>query len=232
MTDSHCHILCGDASRSFLCATPGDACAALGGGAATPQERKCVRFFGYHPWEAERFDAAALSTALESDSAAGVGEIGLDRLRTREIPAVQRHAFAEQLRIAAAFGRAVVLHGAKCWGEVVKECKPFAGKIGAFLFHGFSRSAGLLGEIEAMNGFVSVGPAILNLHAVNYRRLAAQIPLRMLLAETDRTAETAATAPAITAVVAELAAVRNMPPAELAEALEANAERFLSSFQP
>jgi TatD DNase family protein len=156
-----------------------------------------------------------------------VGEIGLDRLRTKTIPEVQRAAFLSQLELAAEFRRPVVLHGAKCWGEVVKACRPFAGEIPAFLFHGFSRSEGLLPDIVKLNGFVSVGPALLNDHAVNYCALVRQIPLDRLLVESDATAETDAATPSATAVAARLAAVRGMPPAELTEILDANARRFL-----
>ncbi len=148
-----------------------------------------VRFVGLHPWQADEPDAAArlaaLSNALAADSCLGVGEIGLDRLRSREISEHQRAALAQQLELAAAFRRPVVLHGAKCWGEVVKACLPHRGRIPAFLFHGFSRSIGLLPDIVALNGFISVGPALLNDHAVNYREMAALLPFDRLLVETD-----------------------------------------------
>jgi TatD DNase family protein len=126
-----------------------------------------------------------LRARLSADPALGVGEIGLDRLRTKSIPEIQRSVFLTQLELAAEFRRPVVLHGAKCWGEVVKACRPFAGRIPAFLFHGFSRSEGLLPDIAAINGFVSVGKAVLNDHAVNYRELVRKIPPARLLAETD-----------------------------------------------
>jgi Tat protein secretion system quality control protein TatD with DNase activity len=134
-------------------------------------------FFGTHPWDCATFDAGRLRDLLKAAPSAGVGEIGLDRLRAREISAQMRAVFAEQLAIAAEDGRRVVLHGAKCWGEVVKACAPAAARIPAFLFHGFSRSGGLLPDIVKLNGFVSVGPALLNDHAVNYCALVRQIPL-------------------------------------------------------
>ena len=143
------------------------------------------RFFGIHPWNAETDDLARVEAAIAADPAAGVGEIGLDRLKTKTVTERQREVFAAQLELAAKYGRVATLHGAKCWGEVVKAAKPYAGRIPAFIFHGFSRSAGLLGEIRAMNGVVSVGPAVLNDHAVNYRKLVAGIPDDMLLLETD-----------------------------------------------
>ena len=138
-------------------------------------------FFGTHPWNADSFDEPVLRARLAADSSAGVGEIGLDRLRERDIPQRMRDVFAAQLEIAAELQRPVVLHGAKCWGEVVKACLPFAGRIPAFLFHGFSRSDGLLPDIIKLNGYVSVGAAVLNDHAVNYRELVKKIPSGRLL---------------------------------------------------
>ena len=213
MTDAHCHVARG-ASRHFLC----DPCDGPAGDGD-------VRFAGIHPWFADSFDADALRARLSADPRLGVGEIGLDRLRARDIPPQMRAAFESQLEIAAEFRRPVVLHGAKCWGEVVKTIK--GRGIPAFLFHGFSRSDGLFPEIFAMNGFVSVGPAILNDHAVNYREMAKRIPPDRLLVESDCTAENAAECPTVEDVAAKLAEVRGEPPDALFARLEENADRFL-----
>ena len=176
-----------------------------------------VAFFGAHPWFAEEgFDEGALDSALERHPRAGVGEIGLDRLRDRTISARQREVFVRQLGIAASRRRPVVLHGAKCWGEVVRECRKFAGAIPAFLFHGFSRSDGLLPEMFAMNGFVSVNASILNDHAVNYRAMVRGLPEDRVLVETDGKAE---------ASLAAIAAASGVP----AEVLDANAARFVEA---
>lgn len=220
MTDAHCHEI-GDAERHFVC-EPFDSESV----ACRVREGAVKFFYGTHPWEAEKFDAGALRRRLAENPAAGVGEIGLDRLKSREIGEAMRKAFVAQLEIAAEFSRPVVLHGAKCWGEVVKAARPYAGKIPAFLFHGFSRSDGLLPDIAAINGFVSVGPAILNDHAVNYRRLAAKIPDELLLAETDRTKENADKTPSIAAVAERLAKERGVALDALVALLERNAERF------
>jgi TatD DNase family protein len=146
-------------------------------------------FCGIHPWMAESVDMHSslekFRSMLEADSALGVGEIGLDRLKVKEVTDRQREVFAAQLELAAEAKRPVVLHGAKCWGEVMKMIKPYAGRIPAFLFHGFSRSGGLVPDIAAVNGFVGVGKAVLNDHAVNYRSLVRDLPKERILVETD-----------------------------------------------
>ena len=216
MTDAHCHVAHG-ASRHFLC-DPCDGPAASGD----------VRFVGTHPWHLDGFDALALRNRLAADPHLGVGEIGLDRLRAREIPLRMREVFETQLAIAAEFRRPVVLHGAKCWGEVVKAARQ-ASAVPAFLFHGFSRSEGLLPDIVAINGYVSAGPAILNDHAVNYRELVRKIPPARLLVESDCTAATADATPSAETVAAKLAALRDVPMDALVVQIEANADAFAAA---
>lgn len=214
MTDVHCHVSAGDPSvREF---------------------RIGRDFLGLHPWETltrspEDLRAAVedLRRALTADAALGVGEIGLDRLKERTVSPVMREVFETQLQLAVALKRPVVLHGAKCWGQVVEALRRTAGAAEPppSLFHGFSRSDGLLPEIVALNGYVSVGPAVLNDHAVNYRELVRKIPLERLLVETDRT-ETSEPV-SVRDVLAKLAELRGLTTSELEAATDANATRFL-----
>lgn len=231
MTDAHCHVSCGDSSvRELLIGRD---------------------FFGIHPWEiidettgtsrALVPDApvvpdvpflAALRSKLLVNPNSGVGEIGLDRLKVRDIPPLMREVFEAQLSLAVELGRPVVLHGAKCWGQVVTTVKRMIGGGLAtrdarqvFLFHGFSRSDGLIPEIVKLNGFISVGPAVLNDHAVNYRELVKKIPLDRLLVETDRTSS--AGSPSISDVLAKTADILNISSEELERITDGNADRFL-----
>jgi TatD DNase family protein len=220
MTDAHCHVSCGDASvREFVVGRD---------------------FFGVHPWEAvgqTDFDVSSivssLRTQLISHPDAGVGEVGLDRLKDRTVSAAMRAIFEAQLGLAIELRRPVVLHGAKCWGQVVETVRRFVRLVGEpnparmFLFHGFSRSDGLIPDIVALNGYISVGPAILNDHAVNYRKLARKIPADRLLVETDRTEENAAECPHVRDVLAKLAETRGDDLSSLVAQTDANADRFL-----
>ncbi len=190
------------------------------------------RFYGLHPWQALDLGEAALLPLRENLSAdphAGVGEIGLDRLKEKAISPAQRGVFSAQLEVAAEFKRPVVLHGAKCWGEVVAACRPYAGRIPAFLFHGFSRSGGLLPDIAALNGFVGVGAALLNDHAVNYRELAREVPIERVLVETDADYGRAGARPSLEEIVRKLAELRGMEPVALEAAVDANATRFVEA---
>lgn len=217
MTDAHCHVSCGDKSiREFLIGRD---------------------FVGLHPWEAVGKAAGedasryteCLRTQLEANPSLGIGEIGLDRLKERNISPVMRELFEAQLLLALEFARPVVLHGAKCWGEVVKTVKKYLSPTShsRFLFHGFSRSDGLIPDIVALGGFISVGPAILNDHAVNYREMVKKIPLDHLLVETDRT-EVSEAGLSVREVLAKLAELRGISADELERITDANADRFIN----
>ena len=238
MTDAHCHVSCGDPSvRELLVGRD---------------------FFGVHPWEAlEEFKAESLKLKVDEElrallianPKAGVGEIGLDRLKCRDIPPLMREVFEAQLALAFELRRPVVLHGAKCWGQVVKTCEKaleerhlrrsaagsrLSGDAASelplrFLFHGFSRSDGLIPDIVRLGGFISVGPAVLNDHAVNYRELVKKIPPDRLLVETDQTGEPCASTsrPLIYDVLAKTAELRGTSAAELERITDANADAFM-----
>ena len=187
-----------------------------------------ARFIGFHPWYLESFDIKSLRNRLMANPCLGVGEIGLDRLRDRNISSAMRDAFTAQLSLAAEFHRPVVLHGAKCWGEVVKGCMPYKGIIPSFLFHGFSRSAGLVPDIVSLNGFISIGPAILNDHAVNYREMVQSLPEDIILVETDATIENAASRPHLRDIVKALSDVRGVSLDAMSAILERNADRMFA----
>ena len=254
MTDAHCHVSCGDSSvRELLVGRD---------------------FFGVHPWEtlddgttettgttgtggttetrrvlvSDAQFLPALRAQLLANPAAGVGEIGLDRLKSRDISPRMREIFEAQLALALELHRPVVLHGAKCWGQVVTTvCRHLShsstpplphsttppllhSPTPSFLFHGFSRSDGLIPEIVKLGGFISVGPAVLNDHAVNYRELVKKIPLDRLLVETDAVVGARVpTRPHIRDVLAKTADVLNLSAAELERITDENADRFLGA---
>ena len=199
-------------------------------------------FFGVHPWETlGEFEVESLKlkvgeelrSKLIANPKAGVGEIGLDRLKVRDIPPLMREVFESQLALALELRRPVVLHGAKCWGQVVATIRKLTthnSQLTNFLFHGFSRSDGLIPEIAELNGFISVGPAVLNDHAVNYRELVKKIPLDRLLVETDAVVGARVpTRPHIRDVLVKTADILNLSAAELEKTTDENADRFLGA---
>lgn len=229
MVDAHTHKS-SSASRHFICEP-----------FYGPVGENDVKFYGHHPWDfLENLPPENwlenLRERLIQDPSAGVGEIGLDRLKEKNIPSIMEEAFLSQLSLASELNRPVVLHGAKCWGKVVSTVKSVLEKscsigksqsIPAFLFHGFSRSDGLIPEIVSLNGFISVSSAILNDHAINYRKMVSEIPLDILLIETDYTGE--GDCASLEAIVSMLAKLRSLSVTDLEHILDQNAHRFISS---
>ena len=245
MTDAHCHVSCGDSSvrellvgRDFFGVHPWDAVDGTSGTTGTSEtSRASVPDIPVVP---DVSFLPSLRAQLLANPAAGVGEIGLDRLKSRDISPRMREVFEAQLALALELGRPVVLHGAKCWGQVVTTvCRHLShsptpplphSPTPSFLFHGFSRSDGLIPEIVKLGGFISVGPAVLNDHAVNYRELVKKIPLDRLLVETDAVVGARVpTRPHIRDVLAKTADILNLSAAELERITDENADRFLGA---
>ena len=211
MTDVHCHV--------------------RGGNAAVRELVIGEHFLGVHPWDAERSEevrvmSEELRRRLLADPKLGVGEIGLDRLKDKNISPRMREVFESQLRLGIELGRPIVLHGAKCWGQVVNTILQLQLHTSTLLFHGFSRSDGLIPEIAKLGGFISVGPSVLNDHAVNYRELVKKIPDECLVLETDRTEANAADCPAVSTICAKVAELRGRSAEEIESLTDANALRF------
>jgi Tat protein secretion system quality control protein TatD with DNase activity len=228
MTDSHCHNfprVDDSLSCRFVSAiTQND------WGKLETLEAPNVPFFGVHPWHAETIKdldlfREELFNVLQNNSSSGVGETGLDRLKDKTITPLQRSLFSIHLEVASSLNRPIVIHGAKCWGETFKECAKYTAKIPSFLFHGFSRSGGLIKDIVAINGYFSIGPSLLNDHAINYHKLVKEIPLDRILIESDY--DGTKEVPPLLSIVEKLSSLVNIPFDSLLNHIEENSANFL-----
>lgn len=226
MIDSHCHLPLNNdpqiTSRFICAATEGD------WEELSSQSNQNIPFFGIHPWYAENIDIPSfkerLRNILKAHPESGVGETGLDRLKNKIISNDARELFSAHLEIADEMNRPIVVHGAKCWGEVYKECAKYKN-IPSFLFHGFSRSGGLIPDIASINGFFSVGHSILNDHAINYRELVKELPVDRILVESD--CDGTKEIPSLKSIVEKLSEIRSMEFSEMNETIDENANRFI-----
>lgn len=191
---------------------------------------------GFHPnaighWVDRRQaedDLAWLASQLQQPGVVAVGEIGLDYYRERTSPDLQAWACEAQLRLAAEAGLPVIIHNREADHGIVKllAAAPRTGGI----MHCFSGDWQMAADCLALGFHIGIGGPVTYSNPRHAVTVARQVPLERLLLETDapylapvpyrgKTNE-----PAYTVfTAAHVATVRDMSPAELAEATTANA---------
>jgi TatD DNase family protein len=150
---------------------------------------------GIHPHEAQLADQAALAKLddlLANPDVLAVGEIGLDYYYDHSPRAQQKQAFAQQMEVAAAKRRPIIIHcrpsdgSSNAWADTLEmiETAWVRNNLGGIL-HCFT------GEWEHARraldcGFlISFAGNITFPRAENIREVAAKVPLDRMLIETD-----------------------------------------------
>ena len=150
---------------------------------------------GIHPHEAQLADPAALHKLdglLANPDVLAVGEIGLDYYYDHSPRELQKQAFAQQMEIAAARHRPIIIHcrpsegSTNAWDDTLEMIETnWAGTNLGGILHCFT------GEWEharrAMDcGFlISFAGNVTFPRADNIRQVAARVPLDRMLIETD-----------------------------------------------
>lgn len=153
---------------------------------------------GIHPLlvkDALDDDLARLDAALEQHHddprLVAVGEIGLDyfvpELCQSSSRERQHHFFMEQLKLARRYDLPVVLHSRRAVDQVLKGLRQVAGPGGrwhgiAHAFNGSGQQAQAFIDLGLKLGF---GGALTYERALQLRRLAASLPLQVMVLETD-----------------------------------------------
>jgi TatD DNase family protein len=240
--DSHCHLpfLAGGAEPAIERAREAGVVGMVSVGTDLASSRDALEVarahddvratVGLHPHDASRFadEWDELSALARESEVVAVGECGFDLYYNHSPYDAQERAFREQIRLATALSRPLVVHTRDAWDDtfrVLEEERP-----DAIVFHCFTggpdeaRRAVALGASLSFSGIVSFK----NADAV--RAAAAITPLDRLLVETDapylapvphRGSENE---PAyVPAVGAALAAARQVAPEAVAAATRANA---------
>jgi TatD DNase family protein len=144
----------------------------------------------------------------------------------------QASLFQQQLDLAVELGLNVVIHQRDAWEDSLKIMQPYTGKLRG-VFHCFGGSLDQANEVLELDHLVSFTGIITFKNGASVREVAAQIPLWKFMVETDcpylapvpfrgKRSE-----PAHTRIVAEaIAAAREIPLEEIAEATTETAEKF------
>ncbi|MBK9122306.1 MAG: TatD family hydrolase [Chloroflexi bacterium] len=197
---------------------------------------------GYHPNDTAGFETSRLDPIRELASSSGVvsiGEIGLDYYWNKSPKDDQIAAFEAQLELAAELGLPVIIHNRESSEDVVRILEAWAGSLGGVLrdapgvLHSVSAPPELVERALAAGFYIGFTGPITYKNADQTRRIAADAPLDRILVETDGPFLTPVphrgerNEPAyIPLIIERLASVKQMTPAQIAEATTANAERL------
>jgi len=144
----------------------------------------------------------------------------------------QASLFQQQLDLAVELGLNVVIHQRDAWDDTLEMMKPYADKLRG-VFHCFGGTLEEANEVLALDHLVSFTGIVTFKNGAAVREVAARVPLWKFMVETDcpylapvpfrgKRCE-----PWHTRLVAEsIAAAREMPLQEVAEATTETAEKF------
>jgi TatD DNase family protein len=171
------------------------------GGTAEANERSARlageypgRIFGCAGYDRDEattdYDLCGLRDFLENPLVKAVGETGLDYYYTAETAPQQKKLFAENLALAAEFGKPVVVHSrdadedtAALLSEYASAWKGAADRLG--VLHCFTRDTAFAREVLDLGLMISFSGIVTFANADALREVAAYVPEDRLLIETD-----------------------------------------------
>ena len=143
---------------------------------------------GIHPHDARHaFDAdyAQLEYwARNERKVVAIGEIGLDYHYDFSPREVQRAVFAQQLKLAKALDKPVIIHNREAHGDMLDVLRGAKNGLRGVL-HCYSGSAEMLRELLDMGLYISVGGPVTFANAKKLLEIVPLIPPDKLLIETD-----------------------------------------------
>jgi TatD DNase family protein len=188
---------------------------------------------GVHPHSASDFDAfagSAVEGLLADPRVVAVGETGLDYFRMKSPAEEQRKAFRAHCGLARETGKPIVVHTREAWDDVLAILDEEA--VERVVLHCFSGDAVIAKEASARRYYCSFAGNISYPKNGGLRLAAVEIPLDLLLVETDspflapQSVRGSDNVPAnIRMVVEALADARSESADDVAEATTRNARR-------
>ncbi len=198
---------------------------------------------GIHPHNAVDLNGAALAELRElaqQPKVVAVGEIGLDFYRDLSPRDVQRRAFQAQLAWAAKMSKPVVIHDRDAHQKVLEILtdwaagqarSPLAGRLG--VLHTFSGDLPMAERAIELGFYLSISGPVTYQNARDLPEVVRSVPLERLMVETDcpwlapHPHRGKRNEPAYVRLVAEqIAALRGIELAKVAQATTANARRL------
>lgn len=203
LVDSHCHLddeqfdSDRDAVMERALAAGVSSMLAIGTGDGPPDLEAAIRLavqypsmyatVGVHPHEASKCGHEVLERLRDLARHAkvvAVGEIGLDYHYDFSPRDVQRNVFIEQIRLAGAAGKPIVIHTREAWDDTVSILREHGSPAGGIM-HCFTGGPKEAEQALGLNFHLSFGGVLTFHKAEPLRQAAAMVPEYRLLIETD-----------------------------------------------
>jgi TatD DNase family protein len=205
LVDSHCHLDNEqfNADRDDVIARAADAgvetMVAIGTGEGPPDLEAGVRLadkyapmlatVGVHPHDAAKADDgiyARLAELLRHPKVIAVGEIGLDYHYDFSPRDVQKTVFIEQMRVAHAASKPIVIHTREAWDDTLALLEEHWAPTGLpGIMHCFSGGPDLARRCLQMGFYLSFGGIVTFPKAIEIQEAAQIAPANRILVETD-----------------------------------------------
>ena len=143
---------------------------------------------GVHPHDAAEMDeetAGVLAALAGNKKVRAIGEIGLDYHYDFSPRDVQKQRFVEQIDLARQLKLPVIVHDREAHGEVMDIFKKTRIKEVGGVLHSFSGSAEMALECIKLGLYISISGPVTFENARKTVEAVKQVPLDMLLIETD-----------------------------------------------
>ena len=205
LVDSHCHLDSPefDADRDAVIARALEAgverMVAIGTGSGPPDLEAGVRLadkyaafyatVGVHPHDAAKAteaDLASLTSLLQHPKVIAVGEIGLDYHYDFSPRGVQKSIFIEQMAIAGAARKPIVIHTREAWEDTLALIEQYWKPHGLpGIMHCFSGGPADAQRALDLGFYLSFGGILTFPKALDVQAAAAEAPPDRIIVETD-----------------------------------------------
>ncbi len=204
LIDSHCHLDSDqfDADREAVITRALEAgiskLVAIGTGNGPPDLEAGIRLadkysafyatVGVHPHDASKATAEIfdrLSDLTQHPKVIAIGEIGLDYHYDFSPREVQRAVFIQQMDIASAAKKPIVIHTREAWDDTIATIREHWNPAAGGIMHCFSGSPAQAKQALDLGFYLSFGGIVTFPKALDIQESARQAPSDRILVETD-----------------------------------------------
>lgn len=141
---------------------------------------------GVHPHDASKqFDENHLAALTQHPKVVAVGEIGLDYHYDFSPRETQKAVFIQQMRIAAAAKKPIVIHTREAWDDTIHLIRDHWNSAQGGIMHCFSGNAEQAQQALDLGFYLAFGGIVTFPKALDIQESARIAPLDRILVETD-----------------------------------------------